>query len=585
MNKTHIFHALLVLCCMFQTAAIPLRAATLPDSLVTGDNVYRFMFTDISKAEAIMAALREKGKMPEWELDYTEGDLCYNTGRNYQALKFYSRALDSQKAEDDDRLQMDLVHRMISCYDMTHNEIRKAEYVRRLLRKAEECGDKAMQAVALFNMGKSEYNQGDKSGGYKRMEQAARMMAATDYEYKYDNLRYHYNTLLTYYVHDKRGTDALRVLDKLEKIVTASTGKEKTGIDGLDEKEQKAFYGHRAVVMNLLGRNDEADECYRKFSSLGKPADRDQYIAMPYLFERKMYSEILRISRLCEQRFKEQGDTVNYHFTTVRKNLARAYFETGNYKEAAFNFELLAVLRDSIKAREQQSAALELAEAYDSAEKDRTIIKEKAQKAVLLALAIAVSVAAVTIVTVVILYNRKIRLRNRALVRTVIEGQEAKNRLMDKHTELQELRTGLEQRIKEQELEIEKLKKIPYANPQQHVQTIAASNPKEMEDAICAIGSRKLFLDPDVSVKSVQERLNVDAGRLVEYMEKEKGVKFFEYINELRVGYAVTIFTEHPDFTIEAVSKICGFNSRQYFGRCFTKHYGVSPIEFKKTRI
>ncbi len=444
MNIVRILGTVMVLFCIFT----PVKAEKLPDSLVTDDNVYRFMFSDTKKAEAIMAALRERGKMPEWELDYTEGDLYYNTGRNYKALKFYAEALASRKAKKDNTLRMDLLHRMISCYDMVHNETRKAEYVKRLMKEAQACGDKAMQAVALFNMGKSEYDQGDHKGGCRRMEQAARMMAATNYEYKYDNLRYHYNTLLTYYERDHRGADALRVLDALEKVATASTGKEKASIEGLGEKERKAFYGHRAVVMNLLGRNREADECYRKFQSLGKPTDRDQYIIMPYLFERKMYGEVIRINLMREKMLKEEGDTVNYHFTTIRKDLAQAYFCMGDYKRAAINFEQLAVLRDSIKNREQQSAALELAEAYDSTEKDKVIMEQDIHKLILG----SIVAAAVIALAFFFHYNRKLRQRNVSLVRAVKEGLTVKDELLKKENECKALKEQLEGRTSHNEV-------------------------------------------------------------------------------------------------------------------------------------
>lgn len=168
----------MVLCCIMGVAKGE-SSQTLPDSVVTEDNVYRYMFSDTKKAEAIMEALRERKKMSGWELDYIEGDLWFNTGRYFRALKYYTRVLESDQAKKD-------------------------------------------------------------------------------------------NTLLVYYEKDHRGEDALRTFSDLEKVATASTGQEKS-IGGLDEKEQKAFYGHRTVVYDILGRDAEADESYLKFISLGKP--------------------------------------------------------------------------------------------------------------------------------------------------------------------------------------------------------------------------------------------------------------------------------------------------------------------------
>ena len=557
-----------------------IKAEKLPDSLITDDNVYRFMFSDTRKAEAIMAALRENGKMPEWELDYTEGDLYYNTGRNYKALKYYAEALGSRKARKDNTLRMDLLHRMISCYDMVHNETRKAEYVKRLMKEAQTCGDKAMQAVALFNMGKSEYNQGDHKGGCRRMEQAARMMASTRYEYKYDNLRYHYNTLLTYYEHDHRGKDALRVLNELEKVAVASTGKEKVSVEGLGEKERKAFYGHRAVVMNMLGRNEEADECYRKFQSLGKPTDRDQYIIMPYLFARKMYGEVLRINLMREKMLKQEGDTINYHFTTIRKDLAQAYFEMGDYKRAAINFERLAVLRDSIKNREQQSAALELAEAYDSAEKDKIIMEQDVHKIILG----SIVAAAVIALAIFFHYNRKLRRRNVFLVRAVKDGLKAKDDLLNKEAECK----ALKEKLEEMEMRMEEMGRQDKADENNGASVSATGSGMStrdirlMEQVICEIEDRRLYLQPKLAQKDVLDIVHMPSYQFGTLFKRHTGESFNEYINRRRMEYAAKQLIEHTDYTVEAIAEECGFSTKQYFHRKFLEFSGLTPSDFRK---
>ena len=72
--------------------------------------------------------------------------------------------------------------------------------VKRLLDKARLSGNSAMESIALFNMGKSLYLQGDKDRGYKIMLDALNIMEQCEYRLKYDNLRYDYNTLILYYM-------------------------------------------------------------------------------------------------------------------------------------------------------------------------------------------------------------------------------------------------------------------------------------------------------------------------------------------------------------------------------------------------
>ena len=135
---------------------------SLPDSLITADYVYEYTFSDFDKALQIMGKLRKRNSLPGFKLDITEGDLYFNTGKYYQALKFYGRALQSDSIQADDQQNMEQIHRMISCYDCLHNETKKAQYVEMLLKKSKQCGNEAMQSVALFNMGKMLYYQGNK---------------------------------------------------------------------------------------------------------------------------------------------------------------------------------------------------------------------------------------------------------------------------------------------------------------------------------------------------------------------------------------------------------------------------------------
>lgn len=138
---------------------------SLSDSLITDDYVYEYTFSDFDKAQQIMEKLRERKTLSPHRMDIVEGDLYFNTGKYYQALKFYKRALESDSVKANDKLYMEQVHRMISSYDCLHDELKKADYVKLLLQKAKACGNKEMESIALFNMGKMIYYQEDKKQG------------------------------------------------------------------------------------------------------------------------------------------------------------------------------------------------------------------------------------------------------------------------------------------------------------------------------------------------------------------------------------------------------------------------------------
>lgn len=575
------FFNVLLLALYFILMPCPLRADSLPDSLLTEDAVYEYTFIDFLLARRITDELRTRKMLPAYRLDITEGDLFYNNGYHHQAAKLYLRALESDSVRADAGKQMDLLHRMISCYDGLHNESKKMKYIQKLREKAEATRDTAMQAIAGFNMGKSLYYQGQKEKGIRIMTGAAGLMSRTGYKYKFDNLRYYYNTLILFFEWEKEYENALAAIDSLEQVVDKGI-EAGTEMAGLAEKEQKAMFAHRAVVLEQMGRNDEARQNYEKFLALDHENSRDGYLIMPYLFHRKMYDEIIRMNTKREKFLKEQGDTVNYHMTTILKSLGLAYRGVGNHAESSLYFERLAVLRDSLKNREQQSAALELATVYETNAKDIRISKQAAkivkhQTTIILLLCVSVLLG-------ILLYNqlrhsRIIKKKNNAMANMIKELLKKNEELFRKQEENHLLRKQckLEDCLEEAKALSPKLPPVEEEDPEQK----DAAALRLFEKAEREIMTRQLFLNPDFSRDELQKIVNIPKNKFASLFRTYAGASFPDYINNLRLMYAVKLFQNHPNYTINAIAESCGMSSRT-FHRLFLKKFGVTPAEFRK---
>ena len=516
--------------------------------------MYEYTFTDYGKAYRIMGELRKRGDLPSYTLDMTEGDLYYNTGHTYQALNLYNHALDSDSARLNPHNYMKVLHRLISCYDYLKLDSKKSECVELLLEKAKQCGDRAMHSAALFELGKMMYYQGEKERGYKYLYEALAMMEKTDYDLKYGNLRYYYNTIILYLLWDERLEESLEALDKLEEVVTSKTGKE-TAISGLDKKELKQLYANRAVALARLYRTEEADECYRKFLSLGD--SKDNYLIVPYLFKRGRYDEVIKLNSEREKEYSESGDTINYYMTSIRHSLGKAYFIKGDYKRAALQFERLAELRDSLKDREQRSAAIELATVYDIARKDMRIEKDAAKLRVRNVLLWTIS----TIVLLLIFaiwriwkHHLVIKEKNRIQTRTIEELLESKA-----------------------ELEREKA----------HIAPPESADPADEQDIcgdferVCRILDKdKLFLDPNLSRDDIIRMARVPKNKFAQMFKENAGISFTDYVNGKRMEYAAQLLKDNPQFTIEAVAKEVGLSSAQFY-KLFQKKFGITPSAFR----
>lgn len=559
----------------------------LPDSVLTIDHVYRYTYSDFERARQIMEQLRKKKLASQYELDRAEGDLYYNSGYFYQALRFYSRALESRQVQEDAQLYMEQLHRMISCYDSQHNQIKKAQYVKLLLEKAKACGDEAMQSVALFHMGRMLYYEGNKERGYEYMQQAAEQMARTDYKYKYDNLYYDYNTLLIFQEWDKRSEEALRTLDALEKVVTENAT-DAVEMNGLDQKAHKNLLIHRAIILWQLGRESEADACYKQFIATSEPIDQENYLIITYLFTRGLYDEVIRIDEARQHRLREQGDTVNYFMTSVKKSLGNAYREKGDYKTSSRYYEQLAILRDSIKNREQRSAALELAAVYETNEKELLLHKQATE--IRLRTTGLIFVCCIVLLLSALLwrtkrYNRTIRRKNESMVSTIGELLNYKEELylLKENTRL--LREQSHQQRSDERLPLSTAPQTPAGQGDDAAREREGGESfgdqflfERIEQRI--MGDR-LFLNPDFSREELIRTVHIPKNKFAQLFRQHGGSNFPKYVNNLRLDYAAKMLREYPDYTIDAIAKSCGMSTVQTFHRLFMEKFGVTPTEFR----
>ena len=532
--------------------------STLNINTINEDSVYKYTFTDFNKASLLMKELREAEKLPAYTLDITEGDLYYNTGHPYMALKFYNRALYSDSARLSIHNEMKVLHRLISCYDYLKLDAQKKECVEKLLKKAKESNNTAMYSTALFELGKMIYYQGEKERAYTYFNDALKIIKDSDYELKYDNLCYYYNTIILYLLWDERLEDALVALDKLEEIITSDNDSDNvTPISGLKEKELKNLYANRAVTLARLGRTAEADEYYDKFLSFGN--DKDNYLIVPYLLKRGRYKEAVRLNEQREKEFIAKGDTVNYYMASILHSLGKAYFIQGQYKNAAMKFAELASLRDSLKEREQKSAAIELAAIYDLNDKDLKIAKAQAKLHVHNMLLWTISTIAFILMIVMFLIYRNrhiIKEKNRILTSTIEELIESKKSLRDEKA----------------------------SNYIPKTQDPTETKPTANEDFVrieMLLHDEELLLNPDLLRDDIIRMAHIPKNKFSQLFKDHAGMSFSEYINDKRMEHAVSMLKNNPNYTIEAIAKSVGMSNAQFY-KSFKKKFGLTPSAFHK---
>lgn len=105
------------------------------------------------------------------------------------------------------------------------------------------------------------------------------------------------------------------------------------------------------------------------------------------------------------------------------------------------------------------------------------------------------------------------------------------------------------------------------------------------EQLLALFREEKTFLDPQVSLKDLSEKLCVSSKILSQVINQSFDKSFFDFINSYRIKEAQHIFKEAKDdkMTILEVMFDVGFNSKSSFNTAFKKETGKTPTEFRKT--
>lgn len=546
----------------------------LPDSLLTEDRVYELTFSDPELGGRIISEMRRRQVEPKHELDILEGDLLVNNHYFDEAAELYLAALASDSVSTDPDTHMAVLHRLITCYDGIHDDRNTTKYVKLLLDEARRHGSKHMESIAMFNMGKLTYYQEDKKLGYELISEAIRLMERSDYAYKYDNLRYEYNTLLIMQQRDERYEDALATLSALERVATASTDAEPE-IDNLAQKELKTLYAHQAIILRKLGRKDEAEAAYRKWLAAAPGYTEDDYIIAPYLVGSGRMAEAVKIYRAHEEQLRSRGDTISYHARQMLRSMGLIYYRMGQYKHSAEYFLRMANVTDSLKTREQASSAQELATAYEAHKKEAELAERASSIKVRNAWLVGATAALVLLLVLMwrqVRYGRLIRKKNLALVENIQE-------LLHYKIEFDAMKQQAAKAGDGDAVADAAGGQVEVGGGLSDYET---ENRRIFEMLDRQVNDHRLFLNPDLTRDDLVRVAHTDKNRLAKIMQQHEYANTSDYVNRKRLDYAAAELEAHPEWTINAIAESCGLPNVPTFNRLFRKRFGMTPSEFRK---
>lgn len=91
------------------------------------------------------------------------------------------------------------------------------------------------------------------------------------------------------------------------------------------------------------------------------------------------------------------------------------------------------------------------------------------------------------------------------------------------------------------------------------------------------------YREKELSLKKVAEIFAYTEKYLSHFFKSKMGIGFNEYVNKLRLQYAVELIEKGAD-TVTEIALKCGFSDPLYFSKVFKKWQGKSPSEYIKNK-
>lgn len=92
----------------------------------------------------------------------------------------------------------------------------------------------------------------------------------------------------------------------------------------------------------------------------------------------------------------------------------------------------------------------------------------------------------------------------------------------------------------------------------------------------------RIYLNPQLRLSDVAAMANSNRTYVSRFFNDNKGKTFFEFVNEYRVRYAMTLL-KTSDEKLDIIAEKSGFSSRQSFHRVFSKIAGSTPEQYRSS--
>lgn len=341
-------------------------------------------------------------------------------------------------------------------------------------------------------------------------------------------------------------------------------------ISGVNDLANATFYSIYAIGYEETGNHAQGSALYDKLIvTRAANTPEGATFVVPYLMQTKHYNEALSKVNEMESVWTRSGkDTIDYNYIhNILANKAKTLQAMGRYKESMETGIRAYDLNDSLNRRIKAQNALRVSEQLGKKmlkkyiERQDTLLRINHIADIIIG---ALLVICIGLIINGFRINKKLKARNQAASTLVNELLLYKKQLMD-HLAADEAN-----------------------NAKNNSKPLEANDDKQqqydeflrMEKMII---DRGLFLQPKLERSDVAKEMGISTSHFNEMFARFSDQSFTNFINNLRMEHAAKLLKDKSNYTIEAIANECGVPIRQTFYRLFSKKFGMTPAEYRRS--
>lgn len=539
--------------------------AVVPDSLLTEQAIRRLVVSHPDSVLTLvdMAEARGIAGFPAYRRDVMRA-VAYNEKRMFRMKEEYARrALSDDSIVRDPKLHAQALMIVSDAQRFYGQYQQSIESAMRAMEIARATGNRPAEYNTLTTMARTAFDMNDSKRGYGYLEEVITAGEGSDDVRELANVSHAIGIKVIQLYGEGRYEDALReggrrmkVIGRIDKLGGAP--------GGFTDQQRAYTYAREASTLIKLGQKDKAANAYRRFlgTAYGATVEGRSFIT-DYLLDAGKYATVIEFTRPLYAIF-QSTDTINDDYWSLLYSNARAYTGLGDAAKGYALMDRAATIRDSLYAREKNSRAQEMAAVFALNDRELALAQSKVdaerRNMIIVILSCVLFTVGILCMTVT-LSLRRARRRNVIAARQIVELTQNREDMRKYMANSPAEKSGEPKSDSESDIRME------------HALFI------DMERRIM---DKRLYMQPSVSLKDVGALCGLSQARIQQLIYKFTDSSFKDYMTRLKVEQSINLMKEHPEWTIEAIAKSAGFNSRNTFYQNFNRLYGMTPAQYRK---